>query len=212
MVKTWCDILPDQILGVILACQKFNMSRFYLFPLLFNMSNLGKWYLWYTLKVFPFGAMYHFGTIFLSFNSVPENEMMSHVPFWYHWMYLIPFKKQEGQTQENLQNFTPTVTAVPTVKKTNSQKFGHKLSKFSFTQRPTQPKHNSLLSQNGYNQKVCLLEFLNMAASDLFLQPKITMIFHLPRTLSLLPIFAVNYCVLGCCRLVWCKPGRGKNP
>jgi hypothetical protein len=26
----------------------------------------------YTLKVFPFGPMYHFGTIFLSFNSVLE--------------------------------------------------------------------------------------------------------------------------------------------
>ena len=40
-------------------------------------------------------------------------------------------------------------------------------------------------------------EFLNMVASDLFLRPNLTIIFHLPRTVSLLPIFAVDYCVLG---------------
>jgi hypothetical protein len=72
-------------------------------------------------------------------------------------MYLIPFKKQEGQTQENLQKFTPTVTVVPTVKKPTIKK-----SKFSFTQRPTQPKHNSLLSQNQYNQKVRQLKLFNI--------------------------------------------------
>ena len=44
-------------------------------------------------------------------------------------------------------------------------------------------------------------EFLNMVASDLFLRPNLTIIFHLPRTVSLLPIFAVNYCVLGHRRL-----------
>ncbi len=45
------------------------------------------------------------------------------------------------------------------------------------------------------------LKFLNMAASDLFLRPKLTMIFYLPRTVSLLPIFAVDYCVPGRCQL-----------
>ena len=35
----------------------------------------------------------------------------------------------------------------------------------------------------------------------LFLQPKLTMILHLPQTVSLLPIFAIDYCVPGRCQL-----------
>ncbi len=45
------------------------------------------------------------------------------------------------------------------------------------------------------------LKFLNKAASDLFLRPKLMMIFYLPQTVSLLPIFAINYCVPGRCQL-----------
>ncbi len=45
------------------------------------------------------------------------------------------------------------------------------------------------------------LELLNMAASDLFLRPKLTMIFYLLRTVSLIPIFAVDYCMPGRCQL-----------
>lgn len=45
--------------------------------------------------------------------------------------------------------------------------------------------------------QVCLLELLKMVVSNLFLQPKLTMIFHLPQTMSFLPIFAVDFCVVG---------------
>ena len=45
--------------------------------------------------------------------------------------------------------------------------------------------------------QVCLLELFNMAASDLLLRSKLTMICCLPRTVSLLSIVAVDFWVSG---------------
>ena len=45
--------------------------------------------------------------------------------------------------------------------------------------------------------QVRLLELFNMAASDLLLRSKLTMICCLPRTVSLLSIFAVDFWVSG---------------
>ena len=45
--------------------------------------------------------------------------------------------------------------------------------------------------------QVHLLELFNMAASDLLLRSKLTMICCLPRTVSLLSIFAVDFWVSG---------------
>jgi hypothetical protein len=49
--------------------------------------------------------------------------------------------------------------------------------------------------------QVHLIKFLILAASDLFLQSQLMMIFCLPHTLSLPPIFAVDFCVLVHCHL-----------
>jgi hypothetical protein len=53
------------------------------------------------------------------------------------------------------------------------------------------------LSKMWNMHQVCLVVLYKMAASDFLYWPKLMMILHLPWTLSLLPIFAVDFCVPG---------------